>query len=107
LLIERGADIKTCYPEGSAIYGVIYKNNIEVLDLLLKQGVSVNDTCQFNQFGTPLQFAMSLKRYEIIERIMKENPNMLLLDQHGKSIVELLTMYKDEKLNQIIQSHEK
>lgn len=107
LLVERGADIQTCFPEGSAIYGVIYKNNIEVLDLLIKHGVSVNDTCQFNQFGTPLQFAMSLKRYEIIERIMKEKPNMLILDQHGNSIDELLAAYKDQKLNQIIRSHEK
>ena len=28
LLIERGADIHSCFSEGSAIYGVIYKNNL-------------------------------------------------------------------------------
>jgi ankyrin repeat protein len=54
LLVERGADVKTCFSEGSAIYGVIYKNNFQMLELLLKQGVSVNDTCQFDQFGSPL-----------------------------------------------------
>jgi len=45
LLVERGADIKTCFSEGSPIYGVIYKNNVEILELLLRKGVSVVDTC--------------------------------------------------------------
>ena len=33
------------------------------------EGVSVDDTCQFAQFGTPLHFAMSLKRYELVETL--------------------------------------
>jgi ankyrin repeat protein len=107
LLVERGSDVKTCYPEGSAIYGVIYKNNLEIFELLLNKGVSVNDTCQFAQFGTPLQFAMSLKRYELVERILKQKPNLDALDQHGKSIRELLTLYNDEKLNELFNFDEK
>lgn len=107
LLVERGADIKTCFPEGSAIYGVIYKNNLEIFELLLQKGVSVNDTCQFAQFGTPLHFAMSLRRYELVEKILKEKPNMEILDQNGKSINELLILYKDEKLNKIVEFYEK
>ena len=107
LLLERGADVKTCFAEGSAVYGVIYKNNVQIFDLLLQQGVSVNDTCQFTQFGTPLHFAMSLKRYDLIERILKEKPKMTILDQNGKSIKELLTLYNDEKLNNLFKSHEK
>lgn len=107
LLIERGADIRTCYPEGSALYGVIYKNNMEIFELLLSHGVSVNDTCQFEQFGSPLHFAMSLKRYEILERMMKERPDLQKLDQHGKSLSELLSIYNDDKLKSIIQTHDK
>ena len=107
LLVERGANIRTCYIEGSAIYGVIYKNNIEIFELLLQNGVSVNDTCQFMQFGTPLHFAMSLKRYELVERILKEKPHLEVLDQHGKSIQELLIIYNDEKLNKLFKFDEK
>ncbi len=107
LLVERGADIKTCFTEGSAVYGVIYKNNLEIFELLLEKGVSLNDTCQFSQFGTPLQFAMSLRRYELVERMLMENPNMKILDQNGKSIKELLILYNDEKLNKIFKSDEK
>lgn len=107
LLVERGADVKSCFPEGSAIYGVIYKNNLEIFELLLLKGVSVNDTCQFAQFGTPLHFAMSLKRYELVERILKQKPNLEALDPHGKSIRELLTLYNDEKLNALFKFDEK
>ena len=107
LLVERGADIKTCFPEGSAIYGVIYKNNLAIFELLLQKGVSVDDTCQFAQFGTPLHFAMSLKRYELVERILIQKPNLEARDQHGKSIRELLTLYNDEKLNTLFKFDEK
>ncbi len=107
LLVERGADIKSCFSEGSAIYGVIYKNNLQIFELLLQNGVSVDDTCQFAQFGTPLHFAMSLKRYELVERILKQKPNLDVLDQNGKSIRELLTLYNDEKLNNLFKSNEK
>lgn len=107
LLVERGADIKTCFSEGSAIYGVIYKNNPAIFELLLQKGVSVNDTCQFSQFGTPLHFAMSLKRYELVGLILKQKPNLSVLDQHGKSIRELLTLYNDEKLINLFKLDEK
>lgn len=107
LLIERGANIHACYAEGSAIYGVIYKNNLDILDLMLQKGVNVNDTCQFNQFGTPLTFAMSLRRYEIIDRLLKEKVNLKMTDQNGKTINELLNLYQDEKLFTLFKSYEK
>ena len=107
LLIERGADIHSCYAEGSAFYGVIYKNNMEILDLMLQKGLNVNDTCQFNQFGTPLNFAMSLRRYEIIERLLKCQLDLKMTDQNGKTINELLVMYNDEKLNKLFKPFEK
>jgi ankyrin repeat protein len=107
LLIERGADIHTCYAEGSAIYGVIYKNNIEILDFMLQKGINVNDTCQFTQFGTPLHFAMSLRRYDIIERLLAHHTDLKMTDQNGKTINELLLMYNDDKLVKLVKSYEK
>lgn len=38
LLLEKGADIHYCYAEGSAIYALIYKNNLELLEAVLKKG---------------------------------------------------------------------
>jgi uncharacterized protein len=107
LLVDRGADVKACFSEGSALYGVIYKNNIEIFQVLLEQGVSVNDTCHFAQYGTPLHFAMKLKRYELVKLILKQKPNMDIPDPQGKLLQELLTMYADEKLSNLFKMDEK
>jgi len=103
LLIERGADIKACYEEGSAVYGAIYKNNTEILKLLIENGINLNDTCQFKQFGAPIHFAMSLKRYELLKIILQENINLKLIDQNERSINQLLTIYNDDKLNELFK----
>lgn len=107
VLAQRGADIRYCAAEGSALYGIIFKNNLEMLSFILDQGVSPDDTCQFSQFGTPLQMAMSMKRYEIVDLLLSKNPNLKMPDQKGQSIQELLLFYQDERLTAIFTSHEK
>ncbi|NDB36350.1 MAG: ankyrin repeat domain-containing protein [Flavobacteriia bacterium] len=106
VLLEKGADVGYCAAEGSAIYGMIFKNNIEMLDYTLALGYSPNDTCQFQQFGTPLHMAMSLKRYEIVEMLLKYKASKSVPDPKGKSIKELLKYYKDERLTAIFNAHE-
>jgi hypothetical protein len=107
VLAQRGADIRYCAAEGSAIYGIIFKNNLEMLSFILDQGVSPDDTCQFSQFGTPLHMAMSLKRYEMVDLLLSKNPNMTMPDQKGRSMQELLLFYQDERLTAIFTSYEK
>ena len=107
VLAQRGADIRYCAAEGSAIYGIIFKNNLEMLSFILDQGVSPDDTCQFSQFGTPLHMAMSLKRYEIVNLLLSKNPDLKILDQKGRTIQELLLFYQDERLTTIFTAHEK
>ena len=107
VLAQRGADIRYCAAEGSAIYGIIFKNNLEMLSFILDQGVSPDDTCQFSQFGTPLHMAMSMKRYEIVDLLLSKNANLKMPDQKGQSIQELLLFYQDERLTAIFTSHEK
>jgi uncharacterized protein len=107
LLAQRGADIRYCAAEGSALYGIIFKNNLEMLSFILDQGVSPDDTCQFSQFGSPLHMAMSMKRYEMVDLLLSKNPNLKMPDQKGRSIQELLLFYQDEQLTAIFTSHEK
>ncbi|MEY3049971.1 MAG: hypothetical protein RL365_2009 [Bacteroidota bacterium] len=107
LLAQRGADIRYCAAEGSAMYGIIFKNNLEMLSFILDQGISPDDTCQFSQFGSPLHMAMSMKRYEMVDLLLAKNPNLKMPDQKGRSIQELLLFYQDEQLTDIFTSHEK
>ena len=105
--MEKGADIHYCYAEGSAIYALIYKNNLELLEAVLKKGVNPNDTCQFNQLGYPLHFALSLQRIDAIELLIQYKASTKIKDVQGRSIEELLTFYANPQLNLIFNKNEK
>jgi ankyrin repeat protein len=107
LLIERGADLTYCYGEGSAIYAVIYKNNIELLEAILKKGVNVNDTCQFQQLGYPIHFALTLQRYDAISLLLKYNAKLNITDQQERTIKQLLILYNDPKYDEIFHEIER
>ena len=106
LLIEKGADLNQCYPQGSVIYALIYKNNLVLLEEILKKGVSPNDSCQFEQMGYPLHFAMTLQRYEAIQILMKYPLNLNIKDPQGRTLDQLLMLYGDPQLKEIL-NHEK
>ena len=101
LLIEKGADLTYCYGEGSAIYALIYKNNIELLEAILKKGVNVNDTCQFQQLGYPMHFALTLQRYDAISLLLKYNAKLNIIDPQERTIKQLLILYNDPKYDEI------
>lgn len=100
-LIEKGADLNSCYSEGSALYALIYKNNIELLKILLEKGVNVNDTCQFEQLGYPIHFALSLKRYDVISLMLKHNLDLSVKNKDNKFIDQLILEYNDPELNKL------
>jgi ankyrin repeat protein len=107
LLIEKGADLSSCYSEGSAIYALIYKNNTELLTAILKKGVNVNDTCQFQQLGYPIHFALSLQRYEVISLLFNYNIDLEVKDPQGRDILQLLNLYNDPKFYEIYNQIER
>ena len=107
LLIEKGADLTYCYGEGSAIYALIYKNNIQLLEAILKKGVNVNDTCQFQQLGYPMHFALTLQRYDALSLILKYNANLNIIDPQERTIKQLLILYNDPKYDEIFHEIER
>ena len=107
LLIEKGADLTYCYGEGSAIYALIYKNNIQLLEAILKKGVNVNDTCQFQQLGYPMHFALTLQRYDAISLLLKYNANLNIIDPQERTIKQLLILYNDPKYDEIFHEIER
>ena len=96
-----------CYAEGSAIYALIYKNNLALIEELLKRGVDPNDTCQFEQLGYPLHLALSLQRYDALALLLENKASLEVKDPQGRSISQLLQLYNDPKLNEIIKKYEK
>lgn len=105
VLIDKGAKLNECYSEGSLVYALIYKNNFELLEIILKKGVNVNDTCQFEQFGYPVHFALTLQRYEVINLLLKNELSLSVLDQKKRTINELLIFYKNPKFDEIFNKN--
>lgn len=88
-------------------FGLIFKDNLEILNYILEKGYSPNDTCQFSQFGSPLNFAMSLRRYSVISMLLKYGAKIDNLNSQGQNLKDLLLFYKDEQLTKLFESHEK
>ena len=107
LLMEKGADVGYCTSEGTAIFGLIFKDNLEILNYILEKGYSPNDTCQFSQFGSPLNFAMSLRRYSVISMLLKYGAKTDNLNSQGQNLKDLLLFYKDEQLTKLFEAYEK
>lgn len=107
LLYRYGANLNVCSSEGNAVMGLIYKNNQSLMAYLFASGVSPNDTCQFKQYGYPLHFAMTLKRYELIKLMLQKGASTSVVDPMNRSISELLLFYKDESLNIIFHDYVK
>jgi ankyrin repeat protein len=107
ILLNKGADLKQCYPEGSVLYALIYKNNLPLLDSILVKGVNVNDSCNFEQFGYPIHFALALQRYEIVERLFLQGLNLSVKDQQGRTLEQLIALYNDPKYYEIFKQYEK
>jgi hypothetical protein len=77
------------------------------LEAILKKGVTVNDTCQFQQLGYPIHFALTLQRYDVLSLILKYNANLNITDQQGRTIEQLLILYNDPKYDEIFNKIEK
>ena len=107
LLMDKGADVMYCTSEGTAIFGLIFKDNLEILNYILEKGYSPNDTCQFSQFGSPLNFAMSLRRYSVISMLLKYGAKTDNLNSQGQNLKDLLLFYKDEQLTKLFEAYEK
>jgi ankyrin repeat protein len=45
LLMEKGADVGYCASEGTAMFGLIFKDNLEILNYILEKGYS---SCAIN-----------------------------------------------------------
>jgi hypothetical protein len=46
---------------------------------------------------------MTLKRYDVVALLIKNNADLMVKDQQGRSIAELLTLYNDPQYNELFK----
>ncbi|MEY3681673.1 MAG: hypothetical protein RLZZ289_192, partial [Bacteroidota bacterium] len=98
VLIDAGADPNQCFKEGAPIYGVIFKADVQMLDLLIKNGADVNQVCQFEELGYPIHLAINLFRLEQIKQLLAAGARLDVRDAKGRTIDDLLRLHQNPEL---------
>jgi uncharacterized protein len=99
VLLKAGADPNQCFKEGSPIYGVIFKADAPMLDLLIKNGADVNQACQFEELGYPIHLAINLLRLDQIKQLLLAGVRLDVRDAQGRTIEDLLRLHQNPEMN--------
>lgn len=105
VLLEAGADPNQCFKEGAPIYGVIFKGDAQMLDLLIQKGANVNQVCQLEELGYPIHLAINLLRLEQIKQLLAAGARLDVRDAQGRTIEDLLRMQQNPELNALFTNH--
>jgi ankyrin repeat protein len=92
LLIEKGSPVNTYNRAGeTALYGVVYSENLELAKLLLKKGADIN---QQNKDGKTA--LMATEDVMIVKFLLEYGANPNLQDNDGKTALMKLSFLKKE-----------
>jgi ankyrin repeat protein len=105
VLLEAGADPNQCFKEGAPIYGVIFKGDAKMLDLLINKGANVNQVCQLEEMGYPIHLAINLLRIEQIKQLIAAGARLDVRDAQGRTIDDLLRLHQNPELNALFTNH--
>ena len=105
VLLQAGADPNQCFKEGAPIYGVIFKGDAAMLDLLIKKGVDVNQVCQLEELGYPIHLAINLLRFEQIKQLLMAGVRLDVRDAQGRTIQDLLLLHQNPELNALFEKY--
>ena len=94
-----------CLNEGAPIYGVIYKGDAQMLDLLIKNGADVNQVCQLEELGYPIHLAINLLRFEQIKQLMAAGARLDVRDAKGRTIDDLLRLHQNPELTALFNKY--
>jgi ankyrin repeat protein len=103
VLLEAGADPNQCFKEGAPIYGVIFKADKEMLDLLIKYGVNMNQACQVEELGYPIHLAINLLRFEQIKQLLDAGVRLDVRDAQGRTVADLLRLHQNPELTALFE----
>ena len=105
VLLNAGADPNQCFKEGAPIYGVIFKGDAQMLQLLIEKGADINQVCQFEELGYPIHLAINLLRFAQIKQLMEAGVRLDVRDAQGRSIDDLLRLHQNKELNALFEKY--
>ena len=104
LLIENGADIFDFDNEGVSIFDMaITYDNKELVEYLLKEGVSLNKTQRRSKF-TPLMCACCYGRVEIVKLLIKNGADPKQSDYKGLTALDFAKKMNKKSVVNVLES---
>ena len=97
-LIENGATVNEDSAMGSPLMAAVVKNNYTLTEKLLAKGADVNATDANGT--TSLIYAVTFQLEDIVDLLLKHNPNILLKDEKGFSAID----YAEKLPNKAIEN---
>ena len=95
-LIENVKNINYISDMGTAIMAAVYKNQIDLVELMLKHNADVN--LQDPNGTTALMLAVQTKNIEMVEFLLKNNADKSLKTKDGKTAFEYAVFAGNENI---------
>lgn len=104
-LIENGIDVNMTNLDGqTALHLIGVNQSIEVLNALIQKGIDVNirDNYGNNAMWTVV-FNCKGQNYDIVNLLMKQNPDIKTKNKAGRSPIDFANQINDTKLIEILR----
>ena len=101
LLIELGADVNYACDLGTALHAVVYKDNLKIAELLLKNDLDINIGDDKKQ--TALIMAVNGSSPKMVELLLKYKADVTIEDSKGRTAFVYAMMQKNEEIIQLLR----
>jgi ankyrin repeat protein len=100
LLIEKGADVRVSFREGTVLHAAVYSGSRDVLELLISKGANID--AESESSGPPLLLAARLGRSEIAESLLARGASMNVQDRVGNTALLLAASYGHKPIVELL-----
>tara|TARA_B100000809_G_scaffold3549_1_gene3849 strand:+ start:52910 stop:53431 length:522 start_codon:yes stop_codon:yes gene_type:complete len=102
LLVTLGADLNYICDLGTALHAAVYKNDLEIAELLLlKKDININLMDSNKQ--TSLMMAVTSSSPKMVSLLLKYNADVAIVDTKGRTAFVHAMMQKNEEIIQLLR----
>lgn len=99
-LIEHGALVNTNSPEGPALMAAVYKNNVDMVELLIKNHANLD--LQNEEGLTALMYAVINNNLKIVNILLTNGADKALLSKNRLSANSYAAMYNFKEIQEAL-----
>ena len=99
LLVEKGAEVNSASPEGSALQAAVYQNNTKLACFLLEKGANMN--AKGPDGNTALMYAVLNQNEKLVKALVNKGADLKLVNNDNQT-AHSLAMTQENKTIQVL-----